>query len=687
MSPAPVRAPSRLDPRTRDRRRPWLWALLVLLLAVAQTLLVLMTQAYEDSRRQQHTHEQSAEVAARVHQLSNRDVQALQGLLWTTTDRRRWRDEAVEQLRRFRSLLRVESRDADSRLQEAVSSPYRAPVFLDEQRGQFQADTDLACAAALRRQGNPQYSRSYFVPRGDGEGGEVVDVCQARMEGGVVRSYLVATLSLAALLDEALTPEQAHGYEFSFVDGDGSRLARAGLVRGRGVYRSERLIELPGLSLMLRVDSSAGPPGLIPSLSTALVLGLSLALLAVVVLLARDGRRRALAERRLAQSLAFRQAMENSLMAGLRARDMDGNITYVNKAFCAIVGYEPRELLGQDKPPYWPPEFVETYRQRLRERNALVAENERRGLGESESWRSFETVYLRASGERFPVMIYEAPLRDADGSQTGWMSAVLDITEQQRMEEFSRAQADRLQASARLAAVGEMASLISHEINQPLAAIASYAAAARNLLADGHEDAQSQEMLRRTAERIAEQAERAGRVIKSVHDFVRRRERAHEIVPAAELIEAVLPLVRMQARKGGIRISVEVPDPSPAVHCDRTLVEQVLLNLARNAIQAMEGGTPPGQRQLVLGVSMATPRWVVFTVTDSGPGIPPEVGRKLFTPFFTTRTEGMGLGLSLCRTVVEQHGGAMDFRSHDLGQASGCEFRFTLPATTGGNAP
>ena len=669
------------------RRRIWLWALLVLLLLVAQSLLVLMTQRYEGSNRQQQAHAQSAEVAARVRQLANRDVQAMQGLLWNARDERRWSDDAAEQLRRFPPLLRVERRDAESRLLAAVSSPYRAPIFRNEQRRQFQADTDLACAAAVHRQGSPQYSRSFFVPRGDGEGGEVVDICQASIEGGVVKAYLVATLSLSALLDEALTPEQAHGYEFSFVDGDGSRLARAGLVRGIGVYRSERLIDLPGLSLMLRVDSTKGPPGFIPTLSTALVMGLSLALLVVVALLARDGRRRALAERRLAQALAFRQAMENSLTAGLRARDMEGNITYVNKAFCAIVGRESQDLLGQRTPPYWPPEFVESYRNRLRDRNALVAAQERSGNGETESWKSFETVFMRASGERFPVVIYEAPLRDIDGRQSGWMSAVLDISEQQRMEEFTRAQADRLQASARLAAVGEMASLISHEVNQPLGAIASYAAAARNLLTEHPDDAQTREMLVRTSERIAEQAERAGRVIKSVHDFVRRRERAHEILPASELIEAVLPLVRMQAKKGGIRIAVEVPEPSPCVYCDRTLVEQVLLNLARNAIQAMEGSTPKDARLLTLGVSLATSRWVAFTVRDHGPGIPPEVGRKLFTPFFTTRAEGMGLGLSLCRTVVEQHGGAMDFRNLEIAGSSGCEFRFTLPATTGAKGP
>jgi two-component system sensor histidine kinase DctS len=138
---------------------------------------------------------------------------------------------------------------------------------------------------------------------------------------------------------------------------------------------------------------------------------------------------------------------------------------------------------------------------------------------------------MRKSGERIPVVIYEAPLVDSQGRQTGWMSAALDLTEQRRIEELSRQQQERLQATARLATVGEMASLLSHELNQPLAAIASYASGSLNLLEDGSPpDRPTREMLRQAMTRIAEQAERAGRVIKSVHDFVRRREQAREAV-------------------------------------------------------------------------------------------------------------------------------------------------------------
>jgi two-component system sensor histidine kinase DctS len=224
-----------------------------------------------------------------------------------------------------------------------------------------------------------------------------------------------------------------------------------------------------------------------------------------------------------------------------------------------------------------------------------------------------------------------------------------------------------------------MASLLSHELNQPLAAIASYATASLNLMTREAEDPQTPAMVRQAVTRIAEQAERAGRVIKSVHDFVRRREQAREAIGADQVLDAVLPLVRLQARKSGARIDLDLEQPAPRLRCDRTMVEQVLLNLTRNGIQAMDPATPLAERVLLLRVRRAGPRWVSFAIIDRGPGIAPGVAKQLFTPFFTTRSEGMGLGLSLCRTVVEQHGGAMDFTS-PVAEGRGTEFRFTLPA-------
>jgi len=241
--------------------------------------------------------------------------------------------------------------------------------------------------------------------------------------------------------------------------------------------------------------------------------------------------------------------------------------------------------------------------------------------------------------------------------------------------------------------VGEMASLLSHELNQPLAAIASYATGTLNLLeGPAHELAPGD--LQLAMRRISEQAERAGRVIKSVADFVRRREQVREAVAPQSLVDAIAPLLGLQAKKLGIRVHTDFAPALPAVLCDRTMLEQVLLNLARNGMQAMPEGDPPassGLRVLTLGVHQsrlsagldagAPPRkvWVEFAVTDHGQGLSKDVRDKLFTPFFTTKAEGMGLGLSLCRTVIEQHGGALTF---EPAQPRGTEFRFTLPVGT-----
>jgi two-component system sensor histidine kinase DctS len=363
--------------------------------------------------------------------------------------------------------------------------------------------------------------------------------------------------------------------------------------------------------------------------------------------------------------------MEDSLFTGLRARDLEGRITYVNPAFCDMVGLPASALIGRNAPmPYWPPEMVDEYKQRQAIRLA----------GNAPPREGFESVFMRHDGTRFPVLIIEAPLINTRGVQTGWMGAMIDISEQRRVEEMSRASQERLQATARLATVGEMASLLSHELNQPLAAIASYANGSLNLLKDPGSLAQSQEDVHMALRRIAEQAGRAGRVINSVHDFVRRRDQTREPVAPHALFEAILPLVNLQARKLQVRVLTRIEPRLPAVWCDRTMVEQVLLNLARNGMQAMD--TPDCRdRVLVLqakrAASNAEQAWVELAVTDVGTGIAADVADQLFTPFFTTKAEGMGLGLSLCRTVVEQHGGHLEFEAQ---APKGTVFRFTLPA-------
>ena len=668
----------------RSRRARWaLWATLVGLLLVAQSLLVMLTLDYEASRSQDRADAAAATGAAEMRRVVQRSLQSAQSLTWSDPPLPQGRYDAQDMLRQRREMLRVEWRDPALALQEAVDAPFAGPLFQSIPRPELLLELQAACAAAARTS-SPAFSRSYFVPRPGGLGVEVMDLCIPLASGVDRPGFVVVTLGLAALLEEAGASANLRDHELSVVEADGTRLARTGVIRGAGIYHATRVVDLAGQTLQLRADAAAGRPRLIPNLAVALVLGLSVALLVVVVLLARDVRRRAKAETALAEALAFRRAMEDSLVTGLRARDVHGRITYVNPAFCMMVGFPAAELVGTNPPPYWPPEQVELYRRRQADR--LNPDGDHASQREG-----FETVFMRRDGERFPVMIYEAPLLDRVGHHAGWMSAVLDVSAERRMEERSRQQQERLAATARLATVGEMASLLSHELNQPLAAIASYATGSLNLLADSSSDPPPgsatralppddlQALMQQALQRIAEQAERAGRIIKSVHGFVRRREQAREAIAVDRLVEAVLPLVRLQARKSGARIEIDIARPPPTVLADRTMVEQVLLNLTRNGIQAMETATPLADRVLQIRVAPAVGRWVRFAVVDAGPGIPTDVAAQLFTPFFTTREEGMGLGLSLCRTVIEQHGGALDFGPADAATGLGTEFRFTLP--------
>ena len=337
--------PSPLAARPRRWRRALLWGALVGLLLVAQSLLVWLTLDYESNRAQEQVDAAAAASIGDLRQALGRDLQSLQALTWNTPPVMQWRADAAGLLRARRELLRVERRDAHMRVESAVSSPFQAPIFTQIPRDSMDFEAQLACANA-QRQGSPSYSRSYFVPMAGGMGVEVVDVCLPSQTAGETVAFLVATFSLAQLLNEVVTPEVTRAHELSFVEGDGTRLARAGLPRGLGVFRADRVLDLPGLTLQLRVDSGKGSPRLIPNLTTALVLSLSLALGVVVVLLARDVRRRAGAEAALAEALAMRKAMEDSLVTGLRARDLMGRITYVNPAFCEMVGFGPEELLG-----------------------------------------------------------------------------------------------------------------------------------------------------------------------------------------------------------------------------------------------------------------------------------------------------------------------------------------------------
>ncbi len=667
----------------RWSRRWALWMLLVALLVGLLSTLVWLAGRYEASQLQSRLEQDAAQMVTDIRAELTRNVQSFQALQANSPSPEAWRIGAAELLHENREMMRLEWRDVALGMMSYSETSYRSSVFERLGRDSAQSDVGFACAAARRFSG-PAYSISYFLPQSGGLGLEVLDMCMPVLAAGRLSGYLVATYSLPDILSELVGRQLGRGQGLAFTEADGTRLAMYGNpTRGSQAYIAQQLLDLPGNTLVLRLESRRGTPDLFPNLLTALVTAMTMALVAVLALLGRDMRRRLKVEHDLADALAFRKAMEDSLVTGMRARDLQGRVTYVNPAFCQMVGLEARELLGLDTPPpYWPPEQVEEYGQRQASRLAVGVNLPREG---------FESVFMRRDGSRFPVLIIEAPLINAVGKQTGWMSAILDVSEQRRVEELSRASQDRLQATARLATVGEMASLLSHELNQPLAAISSYATGSLNLLQSAATDARQPSSnldLQLAMRRIAEQAERAGKVIKSVHDFVRRREQVREHVAPRALLDAVMPLVSLQARKLGVQVLMQVEASCGPVLCDRTMVEQVLLNLARNGMQAMQGLDKSGRAGKVLtlrvrpAASNAYSRWVEFAVIDHGEGIPEKVAQQLFTPFFTTKAEGMGLGLSLCRTVIEQHGGFLGF---DAVSPQGTIFTFTLPeAVTSG---
>jgi two-component system sensor histidine kinase DctS len=371
------------------------------------------------------------------------------------------------------------------------------------------------------------------------------------------------------------------------------------------------------------------------------------------------------AENALRQQMAFRTAMENSLLTGLRARDLEGRVTYVNPAFCAMVGLPPEELVGKLPPmPYWAPEAMADYEQRFEK---VLAGN---------ATPQFETVFQRTDGVRVPVLVFEAPLVDSRGRQTGWMSSVLDITDRKRVEELNRKQEEKLQDSARLATMGEMSSMLAHELNQPLAAISSYTAGALNVLGRAEDGAAPVDasLLRRALEQARQQAQRAGQIIKSVHEFVKKREPERQPVTIGSVVDGVRALVELQARQAYVALRVRIPHDLPLVLADRLLLEQVLLNLTRNGIESMQD-VAPEQRILRVEADERDGQ-VAVSVIDHGHGIAPEVAERLFSPFFSTKAEGMGMGLSICRTAIEFHGGTL---THAPNPGGGTIFIFSLP--------
>jgi signal transduction histidine kinase len=249
-------------------------------------------------------------------------------------------------------------------------------------------------------------------------------------------------------------------------------------------------------------------------------------------------------------------------------------------------------------------------------------------------------------------LIHSRPMRWIDGRMVRLQLAT-DISERRRTEALFRQQQEKIQMTARLVTVGEMATTIAHELNQPLAAITNYSMGCVRRLRSGNW--QESELLE-AMEKGAAQAERASKVIQRVRSFVARR--APNLVPCDinEVIRGVASMISVEARQLGAAVVLDLSEIIPYVHADPVLMEQVILNLARNAIEAMEENTPE-ERQVIVRSRCYEDEAVEIEVADRGRGIDPQQEANLFTPFFSTKPQGTGLGLHICRSIVEAHGG------------------------------
>jgi two-component system sensor kinase FixL len=231
---------------------------------------------------------------------------------------------------------------------------------------------------------------------------------------------------------------------------------------------------------------------------------------------------------------------------------------------------------------------------------------------------------------------------------------------------------------SRLTAMGEMASALAHELNQPLSAIANYMKGSRRLLENRQDEGAG--LLRDAMDKAADQALRAGDIIRRLRDFVARGENERRVENVKRLLEEASALALVGAKDKGVRVRFAFAPGLDYVLADKVQVQQVLLNLIRNAIDAMEEATT---RELVVATSRAPDDMVEISVADSGAGISPEIAAQLFQPFVTTKSQGMGVGLSISRTIIESHGGSIAQRPNPGG---GTIFFFTLPGVTNAEA-
>ena len=662
-----------------------------------------------------------------------------------------------------------------------------------------------AAFVAARDQRQPVYSHAF----NDAGGRPVFQVYVPLIDRSAFSGTLVAEYSVEAIVRYFVPPEVSKRHTITVLDAAREVASTVTPMPGEIGRRASLVHDVPlapaANGLHLRGQGWRTSIGLISNTLFWMVVALSGLTVWMLLGTWRHMRRRGQIQAALVSETNFRRAMENSMLTGMRATDLEGRISYVNPAFCAMTGFAEHELIGRMPPfPHWPPDRIEE--------NARLLQQEL--LGRSPAG-GIEVKVMRKDGSIFDARMYVSPLVDPKGHQTGWMTSMTNITEAKRIrdqlsasherfttvlegldaavsvlsvqqsellfanrsyrlwfgadarghgllagssvalpylpegedtvdslgglptqeltevgshprevyveplgkwfdvrsrylqwtdgrlaqmliatditarrraEELAAQQAEKAQVTSRLVTMGEMASSVAHELNQPLTAITNYC---NGMVSRVRADGIGKADLIAALDKTARQAERAGQIIHRIRAFVKRSEPQRQPAQARAIVDDAVELAGIELRRRNVHIHTYVAQRLPTLLCDPILIEQVVLNLLKNSAEAIDTAQLPSARRNIelRVVPRHTPEEggvIEFSVTDMGPGMKDEVIGRLYEAFFSTKAEGLGIGLSLCRSIVESHRGRM--RAQNLYNGNtvvGCRFSFTLPVEIG----
>ena len=346
--------------------------------------------------------------------------------------------------------------------------------------------------------------------------------------------------------------------------------------------------------------------------------------------------------------------------------DVKGVVQSFSAAAERLFGWRADEVVGRNVSMLMPAPYREGHDGYLAR---YLATGERRIIGIGRV-----VVGRRRDDSTFPMELSVGEMQVAD--RRFFTGFVRDLTESQQQAATVEELQGELFRVGRLTAMGELASGLAHELNQPLSAIANYLHGAERLVAEEPID---RSLLTEALRKAGGQALRAGEVIQRLRDFIGRGEAEHRAESISKLIEEASALALIGVKEHGVRVTTEFNPDADLVIADRVQIQQVIINLMRNAVDAMRGMRPA---ELKVRVSLCAPGFTEIAISDTGSGISEDVRGRLFEPFMTTKKEGMGVGLSICRTIVESHEGTISASNNDGG---GATFAFTLPRAEASN--